>query len=205
MDRYSGKRPVGSNASPTNKSSPATRDISVSGAQFCNRIGCSGRLNHTKPFQNTSSFTNVKKPLRESLKKLSSKTESVPTNSNKGVLKPVGWTVELGGSSHTRIQKFYGQTGSLDSLRRKNTVKNRPTDGETSSSDRGKNISGSLSLYGSSMSGSRHSTNWTDCRGSGVSSVRTRRPVNQHGNNPSPIQPSCVTPDNVDAIANVIL
>lgn len=233
MDLYSRKRAVGLNSVARKGSGPAKRDIAGSrdeDIKFCNRIGCSGRLNHALHTQNYlrpsshSSYTNVKKQelntSESSQVKLKSKSRD--SESNKGVsnLKPAGRTVEMGSSS-TKIRKVYGQTsspanqngqmGSFD-RGRKNTVKKRSKEGGTSSSARGKISgtssdveSGSPSSYGSSVSDSRDSTNWNACRGSGISSVRTRRSVNQHGNNPSPIQPTRMTPDNVDAIANVIL
>ncbi|KAI3707240.1 hypothetical protein L6452_25582 [Arctium lappa] len=265
MDLYSSKRAVGWISASRKGSGPAKRDTDGSrdeAAQFCNRLGCSGRLNHTKHTQNnlldqpkplrsssrsshskevTSSVIDVKKPLLESRKKLSSRTETSSTHSssvsdesglqelnasaklksksrdtvsNKVGFMPVGRTVEMA-SSNTKIRKVYGQKSGLanqdaqitsfDSGRRRNAVKKRSTEGETSSSARGKKISGPSSDEGSSISDPRRSTNWTACRGSNVSSVRTRRSVNVdlstrcipqlHGNNPSPVLSTRVTPD----------
>lgn len=201
MDISSGKRSVGWNSTLRKKSSSATRGNSSSRdetAQFCNRIGCNGRLNHTKHAQNDlrsfsrSSFakeleTNLKK--RELSSQVKIKSKARETESNKGVphLKPVGRTVDVT-NSNTNIRKVFGkkpgltnkdgQTGLVEHGRRSNIVKRRSTEGETGSS----------------------------ARGSGGLSVRTRRFVNVNGNNPSPIQSTTrVTPDNVDAIANVLL
>lgn len=193
MDVYSGKRSVGWNAAPKKKSSFAARNVSTSRdevIQFCNRIGCSGRLNHTN---NAQKVTTVKRnelnTLQSSRAKLKSKSQDGQTESNRGVLssKPVGTKVEVCSSSNAKVRKVYGQkpglanqdgqSGLFDSGRRSNIVKKRPTEGETSSSARGS--------------------------GSG-SSVRTRRPMNAHGNNPTPIQSARVITDNVDSIANVI-
>lgn len=254
MDLYSSKRAVGWIAASRKGSGPATRDTDGSrdeAAQFCNRLGCSGRLNHTKhtrnnlldqpkPFKSSSrsshskevasSVIDVKKPLQESRKKLSSRTETSSTHSNsisdESGLQELNASAKLKSksrdtesnkvemaSSNTKIRNLYGkksglanqdaQITSFDSGRRRNTVTKRSTEGETSSSARGKKISGSSSDEGSSISNPRHSTNWTACRGSNVSSVRTRRSVNlglstrciHHGNNPSPVQSTRVTPD----------
>ncbi|KAK9079868.1 hypothetical protein SSX86_001541 [Deinandra increscens subsp. villosa] len=194
MDVYSGKRSVGLNAAPKKKPSPAARNIASSKdevVQFCNRIGCSGRLNN-KTY--TERVSNVKRnevnTVQSSRAKLKSKSRDGQTGSNRGGLnlKPVGNAVEVGSSSNTKVRKVYsqrpglasqdGQSGSLDRGKRNNIVKKRSTEGESSSSARGSG---------------------------GGSSVRTRRPVNVHVNNPSPIQSARVISDNVDSIANVLL
>ncbi|KVH89885.1 Zinc finger, RING/FYVE/PHD-type [Cynara cardunculus var. scolymus] len=106
MDLYSSKRAVGWAAASRKGSGSGTRDTDCSrdeAAQFCNRLGCSGRLNYTKhtrssllnqpkPFRSSSrpshskevasSLINVKKPLQESRKKLSSGTETSSTHSS---------------------------------------------------------------------------------------------------------------------------
>ncbi|KAJ9555988.1 hypothetical protein OSB04_010602 [Centaurea solstitialis] len=249
MDLYSSKRAAGWIAASRKGSGPATRDTDASrdeAAQFCNRLGCRGRLNHTKHTRNTlldhpkpfrsssrSSVIEVKKPLQESRKKLSSRTETSSTRSssvsdesgirelnasaklkpksrdnesNKAGFVPVGRTVGMA-SSNTKIRNVHGQKSgqitSFENGRRRNTATKRSTEGETSSSVRGKKISGPLSDEGTSVSDRRHSTNWTACRGSNVSSVRTRRSVNadlstrcsHHGNNPSPVHSTRATPD----------
>lgn len=187
MDLYSRKRPVSMNSATRKGSSPATRDTDET-IQFCNRIGCSGRLNLTQHTQNylrpssRSSHTNVKKHELNTLE-VKLKSKSRDTESNKGV-KPVGRTVEVGSSSGTKIRKVNGQTGSVDHGRRKESVKKRSTEA------RGNKMSvPSLDEESGSLS----------------SSVRTRRSVNQNGNNSSSIESTRVTPDNVDAIANVLL
>ncbi|XP_071726377.1 uncharacterized protein [Rutidosis leptorrhynchoides] len=212
MDLYSRKRTVGLNSATRKVSSSSKRDITGSrdeGIQFCNRIGCSGRLNHALHTQNylrpsfNSSYTNVKKREHNTSEssQVKSKSKSRDTESKKGVSnwKPSGRTV---------IRKVYGQgqtsglanqnseMGSFDHGKKKNTVKKRSTEGERSSSASGKKISGPSA---SDESGS-HST-----YGRGVPSVRTRSSFNQQRNNPSPVRRNRMTPDNVDAIANVLL
>ncbi|KAF5797877.1 putative transcription factor C2H2 family [Helianthus annuus] len=192
MDIYSGKRSVGLNAAPKKKSSSAARKIASSRdeevVQYCNRIGCSGRLNHANHPQKV---TKVKEnELSRAKLKSKARDGQSQTESNRGVLisKPVRREDEVESSSNTRVRKVYGQrpglanqdgqSGSFDRGRRSNIVKKRSNEGETSSSARGRG---------------------------GSSSVRTRRPADAHGNNPSPIQSTHVLTDNVDSIANVLL
>nr|XP_043613108.1 E3 ubiquitin-protein ligase MBR1-like [Erigeron canadensis]XP_043613174.1 E3 ubiquitin-protein ligase MBR1-like [Erigeron canadensis] len=228
MDIYSRKRVVGLSSSPTKGSTSATRDNVGSREepiQLCNRIGCSGRLNHAqhafnylRPSSGSSNIHTKKHDSNSSERsQVKLKSKSRDTKSNKGVLnmEPVGRAVEAGPS---RVRKVHGlanrdgQSGSFDRGRKEDTVKKKTNEGETSSSARGNRISqrlldgesGSLSSFRSSISGSRHSRSWNACRGSGVSSVRTRRSVSQHGNE-SPVQSSRETMDNVDTIANMLL
>lgn len=223
MDAY-GKLAVGWVGALRKGSSSSTRDINGSReepVQFCNRLGCSGRLNHTKHTQNQSSvspkrpssrsscnkegLTAMKKPLHESRKKLPSKPEieelKTPASNHKSksrVTESIGRT----NGQKSGLPNYDAQIG----LTRRTTVKKRSTEGETSSS-RGKKINE-------------------------PSSVRTRRSVNINGNNQSMVQSSGVTPHepqtepceassngwnhhglsnmmpggyNVDAIANVLL
>ncbi|XP_024996364.1 E3 ubiquitin-protein ligase MBR2-like isoform X2 [Cynara cardunculus var. scolymus] len=107
MDVYYSKQAVAGIAAPRKRSVTALKDTAGSRdgtSQFCNRIGCCGRLNHTKGTKNKclekpkpfkSSFrassgkevtsgssknsSSVKKSLLESEKKLSSKVETIPT------------------------------------------------------------------------------------------------------------------------------
>ncbi|KAI7741050.1 hypothetical protein M8C21_021794 [Ambrosia artemisiifolia] len=190
MDIYSGKRSVGWNAAPKMKSSSAARKFASSRdeevVQFCNRIGCSGRLNHV---HHPQKVTKVKEnDLNRA--KLKSKARDGQTESNRGVLnlKPNSTEVEVESSSNTRVRKGYGQrpslanqegqSGSFNRGRRNHIVKKRSDEGETSSSARGRGVG---------------------------SSVRTRRPANARGNDPSPMQSTRVITDNVDSIANVLL
>ncbi|KAL8216521.1 hypothetical protein R6Q57_023358 [Mikania cordata] len=190
MDTYSGKRSVSLNTAPKKKSSSAARNIANSRdevVQFCTRIGCSGRLNNAN---HTQKLANMKRNEANARGKLKSKSEDSQTRPDRGVLTlpPVGNTVGTGSMSNTKVRKVYGQrsglanqngqSGSFDHGRRNNIVKKRSTEGETSSFARG---------------------------GGGCSSVRTRRHVNVHVNNPSPTQSARVITDNVDSIANVLL
>ncbi|KAK6274250.1 hypothetical protein POUND7_011333 [Theobroma cacao] len=82
-----------------------------------------------------------------------------------------------------------GCSSSDSSLsRRKETVKKRNSDGEGSSSTRGKKLSGSslegrnnISSHGVSISDSRRARNWPTNRDSGVASVRTQRSNSSYG------------------------
>lgn len=240
MDLFSSKRDGGWISTLRKGPSLATRDISGSrdeAPQLCTRIGCSGRLHHTRisssespksvrPSSRSSStkeaVTNVKKPTQESRKKLSSKIETNSTSSSsvsgeserklksksrndeskKSVLKTGNTKVRMVSGQRPGLANQDSQIGLLDSGRRTIAAKKRSTGGETCSPARGKKISGPSSNTRSSSSGPRYSRILTQNADS--SSVRTRRPVNVHGNNPSPVQSTRVTPDNVDAIANVI-
>ncbi|GJZ01513.1 E3 ubiquitin protein ligase MBR2-like protein isoform X1 [Tanacetum coccineum] len=135
--------------------------------------------------------------------KLKLKSKSRNHDSKKSVLKTGNTKVRtLSGQRHGLANQD-SQIGSLDSERRTNAAIKRSNGGETSLPARGKKISGPSSDTRSSSSGPRHSRNLTQSADS--SSVRTRRPVYVHRNNPSPAQSTRVTPDNVDAIANVLL
>ncbi|XP_076926522.1 uncharacterized protein LOC143589721 isoform X2 [Bidens hawaiensis] len=182
MDMYSGKRSVAWNSAPKKKSN--SRDEEV--IQFCNRIGCSGRLNHA----NHTQKVNKLKQNELNHGKLKSKARDTQRKSTRVLtLKPVGRTGEVGSSSSMRVRKVYGQrpgladqdgqSGLVDRGRRNNMVKRRSTEGETSSSVRGS--------------------------GGGGCSVRTRRPVNARVDNQSSMQSADVITDNVDSIANVLL
>ncbi|XP_076929782.1 uncharacterized protein LOC143594335 [Bidens hawaiensis] len=181
MDIYSGKRSAGWNSAPKKKSN--SRDEEVS--QFCNRIGCSGRLNHT----NHTQKLNKVKQNELNRGKLKSKARDSQPESNRGLtMKPNSTKVEVGSSSNTRVRRVCGQkpglanqdgqSGLVDCGRRNSMAKRRSTEGETSTSVR---------------------------RGGGGSSVITRRPVNARVNNPSLMQSTRVITDNVDSIANVLL
>nr|GEU88193.1 E3 ubiquitin-protein ligase MBR2-like isoform X1 [Tanacetum cinerariifolium] len=241
MDLFSSKRDGGWISSLRKGPSLATRDIAGSrdeAPQLCTRIGCSGRLHHTRisysesprsvrPSSRSSStkeaVNHVKKPTQESIRKLSSKIETGSTSSGsvsgeserklksksrnddskKSVLKTGNTKVRTVSGQRHGLANQDSQIGSLDSERRTNAAKKRSNGGETSLPARGKKISGPSSDTRSSSSGPRHSRNLTQSADS--SSVRTQRPVNVHRNNPSPAQSTRVTPDNVDAIANVLL
>ncbi|KAI3692457.1 hypothetical protein L6452_32273 [Arctium lappa] len=110
MDVYYSKQAVAGIAAPRKRSVTALKDTAGSRdgtSQFCNRIGCCGRLNHTKGTKNKclekpkpfkSSFrsssgkevtagssknsSSVKKSLLESEKKPSPKVETIPTESS---------------------------------------------------------------------------------------------------------------------------
>ncbi|PWA39955.1 ATPase [Artemisia annua] len=137
----------------------------------------------------------------ESERKL--KSESRNDDSKKSVIKIGNTKVRTVSSQRPGLANQDSQIGSLDSGRRTLAAKKRSTGEETSYPTRVKKISGPSSDTRSSSSGPRHSRILTLCSGS--SSVRTRRPVNVHGNTLSPVQSTCVTPDNVDAIVNVLL
>lgn len=215
MDSYSAKRAVNWVSALRKGSGPSTRDTNGTRdepepIQFCNRIGCSGRLNHTKhtpnqilsspkrPSSRSSNIkevaTNVKKPLHESKKKLSSKPEIEQLKTSATNHKSKSKGTESNGRTNGQksgVANYDAQIGSS----RRNTVKKRSTEGETSSS-RGKKMSEPLS-------------------------VRTRRSVNLNGNNQSVVQSNGETSSdgsnhhglssmmtagyNVDAIANVLL
>ncbi|KAI3687330.1 hypothetical protein L1987_81025 [Smallanthus sonchifolius] len=185
MDIYSGKRSVGPKKKPSSAARNVANNSSDEVIQFCNRIGCSGRLNHKNHAQKISNVRrNEVNTLQSSRVKLKSKARDGQTESN---LKPTGATVEVGSSSNARVRRVYGQrpglacrdgqSGLFDRGGRNNVVKKRSSEGETSSSARGSG---------------------------GGSSVRTRMPVSARGNNPSPIQSARVITDDVDSIANVL-
>lgn len=191
MDSSSSKRAVGwVSALRKGSGSSSTRDANGprdEAVQFCNRIGCSGRLNHTKHTPNQSltspkrpssrssnikegvTVTNVKNlKLQESKKKLSSKPEieelrpSASNHKSKSrVTEPIS---RSNGQQKTGLTSYDAQIG----LSRRTTVKKRSTEGETSSS-KGKKVSG-------------------------PSSVRTRRPVNLDGPHQSMVQSAGGTP-----------
>ncbi|MGI4329218.1 hypothetical protein ACR2WG_26835, partial [Klebsiella pneumoniae] len=113
MDGYSGKRTAGGLVIPKKGSGLISRDAAENkdrNAQFCNRLGCNGRLNHTKsaqkngcsenfnssrPFHASSGkeiigssartcsvVTNTRKSFRELRKKIPSKLEPVSSETN---------------------------------------------------------------------------------------------------------------------------
>ena len=130
------------------------------------------------------------------------KSESRNDESKKSVIKIGNTKVSTVSGQRPGLGNQDSQIGSLDSERRTLAAKKRSTGEKTSSPARVKKISGPSSDTRSSSSGPRHSRILTPCSDS--SSVRTRRPVNVHGNNLSPVQSTRVTPNNVDAIVNVI-
>ncbi|PSS01024.1 E3 ubiquitin-protein like [Actinidia chinensis var. chinensis] len=92
MDGYSGKRTVGGLVIPKKGSSLISRDAAENkdrNAQFCNRLGCNGRLNHTKsaPKNGCSEKFNSSRPFHASSGKeiigSSARTCSVATNTRK--------------------------------------------------------------------------------------------------------------------------
>ncbi|KAA8525777.1 hypothetical protein F0562_007632 [Nyssa sinensis] len=301
MDAFSGKRAVGGLVIPRKGAGITLRDTtdkSDQNVQFCNRIGCNGRLNHTKgsqigcsgkpkssrsPFRSSSGkeiigssiktcsvVTSARKSFQESRKKLSSQseTESSETSSVQDepeVSEPpslrkiqMGFQselketesgevrlIEVGSSSiesNSRPQKILRQKsglGNQDTLsgasvstaskssqgprnsananryglrnlrcnsisdvlpsgcsssepnlsRRKDIVKKRNPEGESSSSAVGgkKNIGASfedghssVSTNGISIYDSRRARNWLPRRDNGVTSVRTRRSINDN-------------------------
>ncbi|GMP83911.1 hypothetical protein CsSME_00037663 [Camellia sinensis var. sinensis] len=137
MDEYSGKRAVGGLVIPRKGSGLVSRDTAESrdkDAEFCNRLGCNGRLNHTRSTQNGSekfkssrpSFhastgkqingsstrtcsmvTNTRKFLQESRKKISSQleTDSCETSSSSVQDEPEVLELDNAESSKVRLME----------------------------------------------------------------------------------------------------
>lgn len=204
MDGYSSKRSVGRIAAPKKRSVTALKDTDGSqdgSAQFCSRIGCCGRLNNpkgtknkslekpkplkpslrpsstTSSSKNCSSVTNVKRTLVESEKKSSSKIERIPKESRSVSAEP---EVQVLNPSRSHTQSKLKSKSSIadQNSESNNGRRKRFTQGENSSSGKGKKIIG-VSPYEGRVSDPRNSRTLTASRKNGVSSVRTQRSLNQ--------------------------
>ncbi|KAK9077740.1 hypothetical protein SSX86_006077 [Deinandra increscens subsp. villosa] len=199
------KRAVSGMPAPKKKPITAVKDTAGSRdgtGQLCNRIGCCGRLNHnTKGTKNKC--LERPKPLKPSIRSSSSR-EVVGSssknfskhveNSEKKVVSKIG---SSSSSNNSEIQEVNASGTQTRKLKSKNTEirkeesslrdqnresnngrKKRLTQGESSSSGKGKKIIG-VSLNEGRVSDSRNSRNLTSSRTTnGVSSVRTRKTLN---------------------------
>lgn len=193
------KRAASGNSAPKKKSITAgSRDGT---GQLCNRIGCSGRLNHnTKGTKNKS--LEKPKPLKSSICSSSSKevvggsskkgSKSVE-NSEKKVASKIGSSsfsnepeVQEPNASGTQNRKLKSKNVEIrkeeTSLRDQNRESNngkkkRLTQGESSSSSKGKKIIGVSANEGRAFN-SKNARNLTSSKTNGVLSVRTRKTLN---------------------------
>ncbi|KAL4564859.1 hypothetical protein LXL04_028932 [Taraxacum kok-saghyz] len=165
MDVDHSKQAVGGIAAPKKRS--VTGGSQNGTPQFCNRIGCCGRLNHTKFTKNKcidkpkatkpsgsssktcSSINNVKKSLPNLEKKISSKTERIPKESSvlpnesgpqQRKLKSRNAEVP---SSSSRIKKTSASSSVMENKSQtesNNGRRRRFFQGESSSSGKGKRV-----------------------------------------------------------------
>ncbi|GJY31148.1 E3 ubiquitin protein ligase MBR2-like protein isoform X1 [Tanacetum coccineum] len=211
MDVYSSKRPVGGIAAPKKKPVAALKDTAGSQSgptQVCSRVGCcGGRLNNSKGTKNKciekpkplklasrsssskevsiassskSSISNVKKPLVESDKKLPIKIGTIPTES-----KTVSNEPEISERKSVRSQtqlKLKSRSSITDqNSEMSNVRKKRFTQGESSSSGKGKKIVG-VSPNEGHVSDPKTLRNMTSGKASNVPSARTKKSLTQlHG------------------------
>ncbi|KAJ0593864.1 putative transcription factor C2H2 family [Helianthus annuus] len=207
MDGSCSKRGVSGISAPKKKPIAAVKD--TAGArdgtgQLCNRIGCSGRVNHNNNKGTKNKALEKPKPLKPSVRSSSSK-EIVTGSSSKKCLKPVDNSdkrvcskIESSSGSNesgirelnvsgTQTRKLKSKSVEVrkedNSLRVQNGElnngrKKRLTQGESSSSgSKGKKIIG-VSTNEGRVSDSKNSRNTISSRTNGVSSVRTRKAVN---------------------------
>ncbi|KAK1430813.1 hypothetical protein QVD17_13848 [Tagetes erecta] len=199
------KRAASGTSAPKKKSIAAVKDTAGSRdgtGQLCNRIGCSGRLNHnTKGTKNKS--LEKPKPLKPSIRSSSSKevvggssktcSKSVENSEKKVASSKIGSSsvsnepeVQEPNASGTQNRKLKSKNVEIrkeeNSLRDQNRdlnngKKKRLTQGESSSSGKGKKIIG-VSANEGRASNSKNARNLTSSKTNGVSSVRTRKTLN---------------------------
>nr|XP_043627909.1 E3 ubiquitin-protein ligase Praja-2-like [Erigeron canadensis] len=227
MDVNSGKRAVGGIAAPKRRpviSKDTAGSQSGTAAQLCNRIGCCGRLNNSKgnnknkclekpkPLKASlrlsaskeviqSSSKVVKKPLVESEKKVLPKIEKIPAESSSV---SSASTIEAASTLTSRAQlKLKSKSSVSDQNSESNNGrKKRFTQGESSSSGKGKRVIG-VSPNEGRVSEPKSSRNLISCRTNGVSSVRTpRKSLNQlNGDDFSLVKSSNASPERPQAKA----
>ncbi|KAI7746353.1 hypothetical protein M8C21_030604 [Ambrosia artemisiifolia] len=200
MDGSYSKRGVSGTSSASKKKSITTAVKDTAGGrdgtgQLCNRIGCSGRLNHnTKGTKNKS--LEKPKPLKPSVRSSTGK-EVVIGGSSKKCSKSVESSEKRvccskiessSGSNESESQARKLKSKSIEVRKGDNSLrvqngelsnvrKKRLTQGESSSSGKGKKVIG-VSMNEGRVSDLKNSRNLSSSRTNGVSSVRTRKTVN---------------------------
>ncbi|KAE8735193.1 RING/U-box superfamily protein, putative isoform 2 [Hibiscus syriacus] len=191
MDGYSGKRAVYGPVVHGKESGRVLKDCvnnREQNAQFCTRIGCSGRLNSSKSTPNGClDKAKSSRPYHSSSSGKQLETDSSETSSLQD--KPEVTVMGVGSSSvasNSRPRRKFIQRsglGNQDTLASPSVTLGSQSTSQGSSSTKGKKLSGSNSEgwnnssgHGVSISDSRRGRNWPPNRDSVVvASVRTRR------------------------------
>ncbi|XP_076952447.1 uncharacterized protein LOC143626183 [Bidens hawaiensis] len=195
MDGPYGKRAVSGTSAPKKKPVTGVRDTTAGSRDvtgpLCSRIGCSGRLNtNTKGVTKKPLEKPKPKPLKPSIRSSSSKEVIGSSSSTRKSLIVQNSKMEsssVSNESGTQTHKLKSKTTEIrkeeSSLRVQNSESNivrkkRLTQGESSSSAKGRKIVGT-STTEVRVSDSKSSRSLVSSRTSNaVSSVRTRKPLN---------------------------
>ncbi|KAI3828493.1 hypothetical protein L1987_02594 [Smallanthus sonchifolius] len=177
MDGSYSKRAVRENSAPKKKPATAVKDTAGSRdgtGQPCNRIGCCGRVNHNTKGTKYKTIEKTK-PLMPSFRSSSSKetkggsSKSFSKSKTESSSVPNGPEIQELNASRSQTSKSNSESN--------NGRKKRLTQGESSSSGKGKRIIG-VSTNEARVFDPKKSRNVTSSRTNDVSLARTRKPLN---------------------------